>query len=78
MTIQQLRMAIAARQSQSDVAKESGVDQAVISRITTGARDPRASTMKKLQDYFVLQQGYRFEVKDGYECVCVPIAPGDK
>lgn len=77
MTVQQLRMAIAAQQSQTEVANESGVDQAVISRIVSGARDPRVSTMKRLLDYFVQVRGYRFEVRDGYECVCVPITASD-
>ena len=58
------------------LAEATGIAQATLFRIASGKADPRASALDRLGDYF-LGIGYRFEMYDGYECVCVPRGTGD-
>jgi len=75
MTPTQLRMAIgAAGMRLRELATETGLDAAQISRIQKGKAGASADTMRKLELAFT-KRGFEFSQRNGHVCLCVPDNP---
>ena len=73
MTTAQLRMALGyVRQTHREIAADTGVDHAQISRIANGKAGAKHETMERLRRYFTDEHGLRFISERGWVCVCAP------